>query len=116
MTTALASSLQQSKPASAAPEKSTPKRAYPGTYDNMFMEAKSVVMVDILDGFRASVMKQVTPFFAITHEYDYAFALLTGVDSCWVRSSSPERSAIRSTTFRSMCSTARWALHCGREG
>ncbi|KAK8819614.1 Tom40 [Blastocystis sp. ATCC 50177/Nand II] len=61
-------SIDQSKPASAAPEKSTPKRAYPGTYDNMFMEAKSVVMVDILDGFRASVMKQVTPFFAITHE------------------------------------------------
>ena len=36
----------------------------------MFMDAKSVVMVDILDGFRASIMKQVTPFFAITHEYD----------------------------------------------
>lgn len=70
--------MQQSKPAPVAPAKSTPKRAYPGTYDNLFMDAKSVVMVDILDGFRASIMKQVTPFFAITHEYEFAFGVAYG--------------------------------------
>lgn len=69
MVVALSSPPQQSKPAPEAPAKTIPKRSYPGTYDNMFMDAKSVVMVDILDGFRASIMKQVTPFFAITNEY-----------------------------------------------
>lgn len=35
----------------------------------MFMEAKSVVMFDAMDGFRAEIMKQITPFFSITHGY-----------------------------------------------
>ena len=33
----------------------------------MFLDAKGVLMFDALDGFRAEIMKQVTPFFTITH-------------------------------------------------
>lgn len=31
------------------------------------MDAKSVLMFDAMDGFRAEIIKQVTPFFSITH-------------------------------------------------
>lgn len=33
------------------------------------MEGKGIVMFDAMDGFRAEIMKQVTPFFSITHGY-----------------------------------------------
>ena len=33
------------------------------------MEAKGVIMFDAMDGFRAEIMKQITPFFNITHGY-----------------------------------------------
>ena len=44
-----------------------PEREYPGTYDNMFADAKNVLLFDAMDGFRAEIMKQVTPFFTMTH-------------------------------------------------
>ena len=58
-------SLQNSPPKNSPP----PKRIYPGQYDHLFMEAKSLMMFDAMDGFRAEIMKQVTPFFTINHGY-----------------------------------------------
>ena len=58
-------SLQNSQPKNSP----LPKRIYPGQYDHLFMEAKSLVMFDAMDGFRAEIMKQVTPFFTINHGY-----------------------------------------------
>ena len=35
----------------------------------MFADAKNVLLFDAMDGFRAEIMKQVTPFFTMTHSY-----------------------------------------------
>lgn len=54
-------------PATPAPPKAAPKRGHVSQYKLMFSDPKQVLQFDFMDGFRAEVVKGVSPALMITH-------------------------------------------------
>ncbi|CBK21086.2 uncharacterized protein [Blastocystis hominis] len=50
-----------------APPKAAPQRGHVPQYKLLFTEPKQVLQFDFMDGFRAEVVKGVTPALMITH-------------------------------------------------